>query len=252
MPVLVIGRGSNLLIADRGFAGIAVVLDGAFEECTIDAGASTVVAGGSVPLPVVARRAAAAGVAGLEFLVGIPGSVGGAVRMNAGGHGRDTAEVLVSARCFDLASAQVSERKVAELGLGYRHSNLAPTTVVLDAQFAGTADDPDRCNERIAEIVQWRREHQPGGQNAGSVFTNPAGDAAGRLIESCGCKGLAVGGAVVSEKHANFFVANSGATATDIYRLVREVQRRVAEQTGVTLVPELLLIGFDEPGVGAP
>jgi len=115
---------------------------------------------------------------------------------------------------------------------------------VLDAHFAGARDEPDACNRRIAEIVQWRREHQPGGSNAGSVFTNPAGDAAGRLIDACGLKGLRVGRAVVSEKHANFFVAEDGATASDVHALILEVQRRVAEQTGVRLEPELHLIGF--------
>ena len=112
------------------------------------------------------------------------------------------------------------------------------------ATFAGHADDPTQCGERIDEIVRWRREHQPGGQNAGSVFTNPAGDAAGRLIEVSGCKGRRIGGAQVSEKHANFFVADPGATAADVYALVREVQHIVEAETGVRLEPELHLIGF--------
>ncbi|MCU1426039.1 MAG: UDP-N-acetylmuramate dehydrogenase [Actinomycetia bacterium] len=246
VPVLVMGRGSNLLVADAGFRGIAVVLDGAFEGLELDRATGEVVAGSAVPLPVLARRSAAAGIGGLEFYVGIPGSVGGAVRMNAGGHGRDTAEVLISVRGVDLGSGTVEERTAADLELGYRHSNLSGTTVVLDARLAGRPDDPELCNARIAQIVQWRREHQPGGQNAGSVFTNPVGDAAGRLIEASGAKGARIGGAVVSEKHANFFVADDTATATDVYRLVRDVQRRVADATGVVLVPELQLIGFDD------
>jgi UDP-N-acetylmuramate dehydrogenase len=246
VPVLVIGRGSNLLVADRGFAGLAVVLDGDFELLDVGSAGGAVTAGAAVALPVLARRAAAAGVGGLEFFVGIPGAVGGAVRMNAGGHGRTTAEVLVAARCLDLRDGAVSERKPEQLDLGYRHSNVTPTMLVLGADFAGTPDDPAACNARITEIVQWRREHQPGGQNAGSVFTNPAGDAAGRLIEACGCKGLRIGGAVVSEKHANFFVADDGATANDVHALVREVQRRVEAATGVRLEPELHLVGFDD------
>jgi UDP-N-acetylmuramate dehydrogenase len=244
VPMLVVGRGSNLLVADEGFDGVAIVLDRDFERLDLDPASGDVAAGAAVALPVLARRAAAAGIGGLEFFVGIPGAVGGAVRMNAGGHGRETAEVLVSARCLDLPSGVVAERKPEQLELGYRRSNVSAATVVLDAHFAGTRDEPDVCNRRIAEIVQWRREHQPGGSNAGSVFTNPTGDAAGRLVDACGLKGLRVGGAVVSEKHANFFVAEDGATASDVHALILEVQRRVGEQTGVRLEPELHLIGF--------
>jgi UDP-N-acetylmuramate dehydrogenase len=194
---------------------------------------------------VLARRAAAAGIGGLEFFVGIPGAVGGAVRMNAGGHGRETVEVLTTARCLDLTTGAVAERKPAQLDLRYRGSNVRPTDLVLDAHFVGTRAEADECNRQIAAIVQWRREHQPGGSNAGSVFRNPLGDAAGRLIEASGLKGLRVGGAVVSEKHANFFVADDGATATDVVTLIGDVQRRVQERSGVRLEPELHLIGFE-------
>jgi UDP-N-acetylmuramate dehydrogenase len=243
--VLVIGRGSNLLVADTGFAGVAVVLDGDFERLDLDPERAAVAAGAAVPLPVLARRAAAAGIGGLEFFVGIPGAVGGAVRMNAGGHGRETVEVLTAARCLDLTSGTITDRKPAQLELRYRGSNLRPTDLVLDAHFAGTHADADECNRQIAAIVQWRREHQPGGSNGGSVFTNPPGDAAGRLIEASGLKGSRVGGAVVSEKHANFFVADDGATATDVVTLIAHVQQRVEEHTGVHLEPELHLVGFD-------
>jgi UDP-N-acetylmuramate dehydrogenase len=257
--LLVIGRGSNLLMSDAGFSGLVVVLEGAFEAVELPAhGAgekeSSVRAGGAVPLPVLARRSAAGGLAGLEFYVGIPGSVGGAVRMNAGGHGRETVEVLRRAWVLDLldrrAAATASERGVAELDLGYRHSNLAPSEVVTAAEFTVTPDDAAACEARVAEIVRWRREHQPGGQNAGSVFRNPPGDSAGRLIEAAGLKGLRVGGAVVSEKHANFFQAEAGATARDVRDLVAEVQRRVAEATGVELVPELHVVGDDASDQG--
>jgi UDP-N-acetylmuramate dehydrogenase len=260
VPVLVIGRGSNLLVADDGFAGIAIVLAGEFEQLDVgsvdaraadaSAGAPHVRAGGAVPLPVLARRTAAAGVAGLEFFVGIPGSVGGAVRMNAGGHGSQTDDVILSARVFDLGDARFREMGRAQLGLGYRTSALSPESVVVGATFAGAPDDPGACAQRIDEVVRWRREHQPGGQNAGSVFTNPPDDAAGRLIEVAGCKGLRVGGAVVSEKHANFFVADPGARATDVYELVELVRRRVYDATGVLLETELQLVGF-EPRSGA-
>ena len=171
-PLLILGRGSNLLIADRGFPGLALLLEGEFEEIT--PGPATVRAGGAVGLPVLARRAAAAGLSGLEFYVGIPGTVGGAVRMNAGGHGRETREVLPSARVVDLLGDGLGvDRSVDELALGYRTSSIGPNDVVAGATFSVEADSRDACEARIAEIVRWRREHQPGGANAGSVFRNP-------------------------------------------------------------------------------
>jgi UDP-N-acetylmuramate dehydrogenase len=244
IPVLIIGRGSNLLIADRGFAGVAIVPGGELERLAVDPETSRVDAGSAVALPVLARQAAKGGVGGLEFFVGIPGSVGGAIRMNAGGHGAQTADVVVSARILDLGGRGTRDLGVEALGLGYRTSALGRRDFVLSATFAGVPEDPAVCDSRIDEIVRWRREHQPGGQNAGSVFTNPPGDAAGRLIEAAGCKGLQVGGVVVSEKHANFFAASPGAHADDVLALVHLVQSRVEAATGVRLELELQLIGF--------
>jgi len=247
-PVLVVGRGSNLLVADRGFAGLGVVLTGAFEDVDLAATAGRVRAGGAVPLPVLARRAAHDGLGGLEFYVGIPGSVGGAVRMNAGGHGRETAEVLVHAWAVDLGTASGEvQYAAADLRFGYRHSALGALEIVTRAEFTVSAASPDDCEAAIAEVVRWRREHQPGGANAGSVFQNPPGDSAGRIIDAAGLKGLRVGAAVVSPKHANFFQAEPGATADDVFRLVAEVRRRVRAATGIELQPELKMIGF-EPG----
>ncbi len=253
--LLFVGRGSNLLVADAGFPGLGIVLEGEFEAVDLDAEPGIVHAGAAVPLPVLARRAAAAGRGGLEFFVGIPGSVGGAIRMNAGGHGRETADVTVSADVVDLAAGAVAEapRPVAALGLGYRHSELSPTEVVTGARFAVVDAPVDECEREVGEIVRWRREHQPGGANAGSVFRNPPGDSAGRLIDAAGLKGFRVGGAVVSDKHANFFQAEPGATADDVHRLVLEVQRRIRDATGVELRPELRMIGFGPPAApGAP
>lgn len=249
-PILVVGRGSNLLVADRGFRGVAVVLDGEFDRIDLgaaDTGASTVRAGGGVALPRLARVTVAAALGGLEFFVGIPGSVGGAVRMNAGGHGRDTAAVLRSALVVDLGAGGTARAlTVDDLALGYRRSALGPLDVVTGAELV-VAPQPQEVGEAaIDEIVAWRREHQPGGANAGSVFTNPDGDSAGRLIDAAGLKGLRVGGAVVSPKHANFFQAEPGATADDVHRLVGEVRRRVAEATGVELRPELRMVGFED------
>lgn len=250
-PVLLVGRGSNLLVAEQGFRGVAVVLEDTFATIEIDAESALVRAGGAVPLPMLARRAATAGVAGLEFFVGIPGSVGGAVRMNAGGHGRETADVLRRAWVFDLlsgADAVVEERDADALDLSYRHSNLEAAHMVVRAELAGQPGEPTACEGRIAEIVRWRREHQPGGSNAGSVFRNPPGDSAGRLIDAAGLKGLRVGGAVVSAKHANFFQAEPGATADDVAHLVDTVRERVADATGVRLVAELRMVGFADDG----
>jgi UDP-N-acetylmuramate dehydrogenase len=167
--------------------------------------------------------------------------------MNAGGHGRETAEVLVRARSVDLAGDAVEiERTVAELALGYRSSAIGAAEVVTGADFVVTGAPPDECERAIREIVRWRREHQPGGANAGSVFRNPPGDSAGRLIDALGLKGFRVGGAVVSPKHANFFQAEQGATADDVRRLVVEVRRRVSDATGIVLEPELQMFGFTE------
>jgi UDP-N-acetylmuramate dehydrogenase len=252
VPFLCVGRGSNLLVADQGFAGVVLLLDGPLGELAIgpDPAASDqgrVVAGGGVRLPVLARQAAAAGWGGLEFYAGIPGSVGGAVRMNAGGHGRETAEVLRRVWVVDLgAGGGLEERSREALDLGYRHSNLGPAHVVVRAELAAERRPSEDCKAEIDEVVRWRRANQPGGNNAGSVFTNPPGDSAGRLIDACGLKGFRVGTAWVSDRHANFFQAepDGQGRAADVVGLVLEVQRRVEAATGVHLVPELRRVAF--------
>ena len=248
IPFLCVGRGSNLLVADEGFAGVAVLLDGPLAELGFDAHRPAVVAGGGVRLPVLARQAAAAGWGGIEFFAGIPGSVGGAVRMNAGGHGKETVEVLRRAWVVNLGAgdAEVEERPVESLALTYRHSNLGPSHVVVRAEFAVTARAAEECKAEIDEVVRWRRANQPGGNNAGSVFTNPPGDSAGRLIDACALKGFRVGTAWVSERHANFFQAepDGRGRATDVVALVLEVQRQVEAATGILLIPELRRVAF--------
>ncbi|MFN2606489.1 MAG: UDP-N-acetylmuramate dehydrogenase [Acidimicrobiales bacterium] len=243
VAVLVVGRGSNLLVADGGFDGLAVTLGDGFAGIEVDG--SDVVAGGAVSLPVLARRTAAAGLTGLEWAVGVPGSVGGAVRMNAGGHGSEVARSLVAARVVDLAGGPLEGEVAADrLALGYRRSALPASAVVVSARFA-LAPGPRQASERaIADIVRWRREHQPGGSNAGSVFANPPGDSAGRLIEAAGLKGLRVGSAFVSPKHANFVQVDDGGSAGDVVVLLGEVVRRVEERTGVRLALENHLVGF--------
>ena len=244
VPVAVVGRGSNLLVADGGFAGVVLTLGSSFDGVEISE--DLVVAGGATALPVLARRAASAGRSGLGFFVGIPGSVGGAVRMNAGGHGRETSEVLRAAMVIDLAAdGREQRREPASLELGYRHSGLGPMEIVVAAEFAVTAGSPDVLRDELAEVVRWRSEHQPGGANAGSVFRNPPGDSAARLIDQvCGLRGFRRGGAVVSEKHANFIQAGPGATAADVHHLITSVRDRVGRETGVELEVEVHLLGF--------
>jgi UDP-N-acetylmuramate dehydrogenase len=170
--------------------------------------------------------------------------------MNAGGHGSDMAAVLAGVRVTDLLSGEDREVAPAALALRFRGSAMADHEVVTSARLELREGDRARSEAEIAEIVRWRREHQPGGSNAGSVFANPPGDSAGRIIDSLGLKGLRVGGAVVSAKHANFFQAEAGATADDVHALVAEVRRRVLDATGIALVPELRMVGFDDDGPG--
>jgi UDP-N-acetylmuramate dehydrogenase len=247
IDVLMIGKGSNMLVADAGFGGIAVTLEGALAEIAIDADNATVTVGGGRSLPEMARRAAAAGIGGLEWAVGIPGSVGGAVRMNAGGHGSDIAAHLQRYSFVDLRGGPDGERTLADLEPSYRHTSVRSAHVVTEATLAGHRAAPGDAEAKISEIVRWRRENQPGGQNAGSIFTNPDGDSAGRIIDACGLKGLRVGSAEVSPKHANFIQADPDGSADDVYALIREVQRRVRDETGIELRTEVRMIGFDAP-----
>ena len=245
VEVLVVGKGSNLLVADAGFPGLALALGEAFAAVEVEG--TTVRAGGAATLPVVARRSVAAGLTGFEWAVGVPGSVGGAVRMNAGGHGSDMAASLVRIRVVDLRTGEDGEVSPASLQLGYRTSSLALHQLVVRADLALAPGDAVRGATELAEIVAWRRAHQPGGPNAGSVFTNPPGDSAGRLIDVAGGKGLRVGSASVSVKHANFIQADDGGRADDVRALMVAVQALVRGHTGVELVPETRCIGFDHP-----
>jgi UDP-N-acetylmuramate dehydrogenase len=247
IEVLVVGKGSNLLVADAGFAGLAVVLGEAFagvEVGDVVDDVVTVRAGAAAALPVVARRTASAGLTGFEWAVGVPGSIGGAVRMNAGGHGSDMAASLRRVRVVDLACGEDGVVSANGLDLSYRHSALRSSEIVLWAELGLSRGDRTEAEAEIADIVRWRRANQPGGQNAGSVFTNPPDDSAGRLIDAAGCKGRRLGSASVSSKHANFFQADDGGSADDVFALMADVRRRVAGATGVMLKPETRLIGF--------
>ncbi len=252
IPLFVIGRGSNLLVSDAGFAGVVLHLGAGFAGLELPAadGAPEVRAGAALALPVLARRVADAGWSGLSWAVGVPGSVGGAVRMNAGGHGSDMAACLVRYRWVDLLDGSGGTDDVGHLAYGYRTSSVTPTRLVLEATFRVAAGSVEAEQEEVSAIVRWRREHQPGGSNAGSVFTNPEGDSAGRLVESAGLKGFRLGSAHVSEKHANFIQADRGGSADDVRVLMEHVRAVVAERCGVTLRTEVRLLGFAEGETG--
>jgi len=247
VPVLVLGRGSNLLVADAGFPGLVVQLGDAFAAVVPDRSTATLRLGGAALLPVAARRSAAEALHGFEWAVGVPGSVGGAVRMNAGGHGSDMAASVASVSVFDLRAGRGLSWGPADLDFAYRRSAVAPHHVVLEAVVQLGDGRREESEAEIAEIVRWRRAHQPGGQNAGSVFTNPPGDSAGRMIDAAGLKGLRIGSAEVSTKHANFIQADPSGSADDVARLITEVRRRIWDHFGVALHCENLLVGFDVP-----
>lgn len=243
IDVLVVGNGSNLLVSDSGFPGIAVHLGDGFSEVHVDG--TEVRAGAAALLPVVARKTVAAGLTGFEWAVGVPGSVGGAVRMNAGGHGSDMAASLTGVRVFDLRTGEDGLVPASALDLGYRQSAIRPDQVVTEAVLALSPGDEATGKETISEIIRWRRTNQPGGQNAGSVFTNPEGDSAGRLIEAAGAKGLRRGTAEVSTKHANFIQADTDGRADDVFAVMVAVRDQVEAATGIRLHPETHLVGFD-------
>lgn len=244
IPVLVIGRGSNLLVADEGFDGLVLRLGESF--ATVEIEGPMVIAGAGASLPVVARQTVAAGLTGFEWAVGVPGSIGGAVRMNAGGHGSDMEHSVVAAHVVDLRTGTNERLSHRALGFGYRRSAIRDTQIVVDVELALERGPVEVGQALLADIVRWRRDHQPGGQNAGSVFTNPPGDSAGRLIDAAGCKGLRIGSAEVSSKHANFIQSDPGGRAADVLAVMAAVRARVALRFGVDLVPETHLVGFEE------
>jgi UDP-N-acetylenolpyruvoylglucosamine reductase len=245
IEVGVVGSGSNLLIADAGFRGLVMKLDGTL--ATIGQDGQRLLCGGGARLPQAAAFAARAGLSGLEFGVNIPGTVGGAVKMNANAYGGDLARVLES---VDVTTATgTGRREPAELGFEYRRSNLQPGEVVARASFALTDAEPDAVKETLAGMRSARRAAQPSGiKTFGSTFKNPddpraEGRSAGVLLDEAGCRGLAVGGARFSEKHANFVENMGEATTADVIALMGEGRRRVRERFGVELEPEVQFLG---------
>jgi UDP-N-acetylmuramate dehydrogenase len=266
LRLFVIGRGSNLLVADAGFDGVVVHLGAGFASIELpgvdgadgvdgleaSGGGPTVVrAGAALALPVLARRVADAGWTGLAWAVGVPGSVGGAVRMNAGGHGSDMASCLLRYRWVDLVGPGGGTDELAKLDYGYRSSSVSATQLVLGADLRVGRGSAAAEQAEVAAIVRWRRENQPGGSNAGSVFTNPEGDSAGRLIDEAGLKGFGIGTAHVSEKHANFIQAERGGRADDVRAVMEHVRAVVAERCGIMLRTEVRLLGFEGGETGA-
>lgn len=244
--LVALGNGSNLLVADGEHDVIGVHFAGEFAglEWSDEDEAVMVKAGCALDLPVAARRLASEGITGFEWAVGVPGTFGGAVAMNAGGHGSDMAACVTSVRSYGAQGWR--EWTGVELGFAYRSSAISRADIVVEARLHLARGDAQAAQERIKEIVRWRREHQPGGANAGSVFQNPDGDHAGRLIELAGCKGLRVGSAAVSEKHANFIIVDAMGSADDVYELLTIVRSRVQESTGVRLRCEHRFVGFED------
>jgi UDP-N-acetylenolpyruvoylglucosamine reductase len=236
LPVAVVGRGSNLVVADEGFRGVVLRLTGRLTSISVRG--TDLWCGGGASLPRAVQRAAAHGLEGLEFGASIPGTAGGAVAMNAGAHAGELAQVLRWA----VVCGPEGRRRVGleDLALGYRRSAVRPGEVVAAVGFALRPGDPEAIAARLAEFRAHRRATQPRGvRTFGSVFTNPPGDSAGRLLEAAGCKGLALGGARFSPVHANFVEAAPGCRAADVLALMAEGRRRVADAGGPLLEPEV-------------
>ena len=245
LPVLALGKGSNLLVEDAGFPGVVFTLAGEFLSIRIDP--PDVFAGGGVSLMSLAVATQSAGLSGLENLSGIPSSLGGAVRINAGSYGSEIFEVLVA---VDLVSARGERRTVPapEIPHGYRWTALSETDdVVSGAALRLVARAPEEIAARMDEVTAKRRRALPKQPNAGSIFKNPPGLFAGKLLEECGLKGRRIGGAEISPVHANVIVNRGGATAADVRALMDEMKKTVIERFGIELVPEIRLLGRTPP-----
>ena len=245
IPVTVIGVGSNLLVRDGGIAGVTIRLGRGFAEVDADVDELKVGAG-TLDLN-VALTAAEAGIAGLEFLSGIPGTVGGGFQTNAGAYGSEFKDVLISAAAVDR-SGRIHRVSAADLGFSYRHSAAPADWIFTGAIFRGARGDRAAIAQRLAEIQAAREASQPiRARTGGSTFANPPGHQAWQLIDRAGCRGLACGGAMVSEKHTNFLINTGNATAADIEGLGEEVRRRVHDQFGIALEWEIRRIGRKLP-----
>ncbi|MGE5546132.1 MAG: UDP-N-acetylmuramate dehydrogenase [Solirubrobacterales bacterium] len=242
VPVTVIGVGSNLLVRDGGVPGVVIRLAGPFAGITVDG--PRITAGAAALDLTVAMTAMEQSIDGLEFLSGVPGTIGGALRMNAGAFGGEMKDVTVSAEALDRSGARHT-LTLDQLGFGYRHCGVAEDWIFTSATLQGTAGDKQAIAARMAEIREAREASQPTRvRTGGSTFANPPGARAWELIDKAGCRGLTIGGAQVSEKHCNFLLNTGTATAADIEALGEEVRRRVLESSGVDLRWEIRRIGI--------
>jgi UDP-N-acetylmuramate dehydrogenase len=249
LPVTVVGLGSNLLVRDGGIAGLVIRLGRGFGEVEVEPDCH-IRAGTAVPDVKLARAAAEAGIAGLAFYRGIPGSIGGALRMNGGAHGRETKDVLIGARAVDR-QGRIHALDLADMRYSYRHCGVPPDWIFTEALFRGKPGDPAEILKQMEEVADYREANQPiKERTGGSTFKNPPGHSAWRLIDQAGCRGLRVGGAVVSEMHCNFLINDRDATAEDIERLGETVRARVVAVSGVTLEWEIIRLG--QPLAGRP
>lgn len=241
----ILGKGSNVVVADEGIAGFVVVLHGEFLDVTIEG--DRVVAGGGASLGGVCAKAARAGLSGIEAISGIPSSLGGAVRINAGAYGGEIFDVLESVQLVSRGG-EISERGAAEIPHGYRWTSLMETAEIVSRASLRLKPVPrDEIAARTQAVAVKRRGALPADPNAGSVFKNPPGDYAGRLLESCGLKGTRQGGAEISTRHANVIVNRGDARAGDVLELMRLMRRSVLEKFGVELWPEVELMGLPWP-----
>jgi UDP-N-acetylmuramate dehydrogenase len=247
VPVFVMGLGSNLLVRDGGVGGVVIRLGRGFAEIKAEDG-TRLRAGTAVPDVKVARAAADAGIDGLAFYRGIPGSIGGALRMNAGAHGRETKDVLVEARALDR-QGNVHVVPLADMGFTYRHSGVPHDWIFTEALFGGTPGDSREILRQMEEVADYREKNQPiKERTGGSTFKNPPGASAWKLIDEAGCRGFRVGGAKVSEMHCNFLVNDRQATGEDVERLGETVRARVKAASGVELEWEIIRAGMALPG----
>ena len=255
IPILAVGAGSNLLVRDGGISGVVIRTPAHLTGISHEG--ETVTAGAGALDAEVARYAARAGLAGLEFLIGIPGTVGGGLRMNAGAYGGEFRDVVIRAHGFDRSGTPFSATP-EDMGMAYRHSDAPADWIFTHAEFRATPGDTATIKARMKEIVASRGDAQPRGvRTGGSTFANPPGGKAWREIDAAGCRGLEIGGALVSEKHCNFLINNGGASAHDIESLGETVRQRVAERGGPELRWEIRRVGHladgqtipgDEPG----
>jgi UDP-N-acetylmuramate dehydrogenase len=243
IPVTVIGLGSNLLVRDGGIAGVVIRLGRGFGEIKVEEG-HRLRAGAAVPDVKVARAAADAGIAGLSFYRGIPGGVGGALRMNGGAHGRETREVVIEARAIDR-KGDIHVLPLAELHYAYRHCGAPEDFIFTEALFQGEPGEPAEILAEMDGIAAYREEVQPiKSRTGGSTFKNPPGNKAWQLIDAAGCRGLMVGDAKVSEMHCNFLINEGKATGADLEELGETVRARVKETSGVELEWEIKRLGL--------